>query len=64
MANDFVRVKSDYGLVVVMLVLLSVVLVFVIGFVVVFVVVAQWKQFGTLIANQDPVCWIGRWSVE
>ena len=61
--SGFGRVKSDCESVVVVSVAWSVVLVFVIDFVVVFVVVAQWKQFGTLIANQGPVCWIGRWQV-
>ena len=62
--SDFGRVTSEYESVVVVSVAWSVVLVFVIDFVVVFVVVAQWKQLGTLIANQDPVCWFGRWQVE
>ena len=62
--SDFGRAKSGCESVVVVSVAWSVVLVFVIDFVVVFVVVAQWKQFGTLIANQGPVCWFGRWQVE
>ena len=50
-ANDFVRVKSDYGSVPVVVVLSFVVRVFVIDSV---VVALQW-MVGTLVANQDPL---------
>ena len=59
--SGFGRVRSDCESVVVVSVGWSVVLVFVIDFVVVFAAVAQWKQFGTLIANQGPVCWVDLW---
>ena len=58
--SGFGRVKSGYEPVVVVSAARSVVLVSVIDF----VVVAQQEQIGTLIANQDPVCWFGRWQVE